>query len=228
MPEGAAEDRKPPGQTPERVSFFTDAIFAIAMTLLVIEIPRPEAARFGVGGGVSRAEAFDHLARFLGGQWEAFYAYFLTFLILWIVWRQHHRLFDQFSRVTPRMVGWHFPLLLLAAFLPYASSTYGHYADNPMAALLYGGVVAAVLFCRTAIQAEGLRGGVLIEGADREDYRAELVVSRIATGYWVLSLVLVWWTPWVGIAWFLSSGVASLARSAGRRRRGIASSQLPR
>ena len=87
---------------------------------------------------------------------DAFYAYFLTFLIIWIVWRQHHRMFDQFGRVTPRMVAWHFPLLLFAAFLPYASTTYGHYADNPMAAL---------------------RGEVLIDAADREDYRAAKYVS---------------------------------------------------
>jgi uncharacterized membrane protein len=214
-------ERKPPGQTPERISFFTDAIFAIAMTLLVIEIPRPEGTFFSVGDGPghTKAEAFDHLAHFLGGQWDAFYAYFLTFLILWIVWRQHHRMFDQFSRVTPRMVGWHFPLLLFAAFLPYASSTYGHYADNPMAALLYGVVVAAVLLSRTAIQAEGLRGGVLIEGADREDYRAELTVSWITSGYWVLTLALVWWTPWAGIPWLFTSLFATLVRSVVRRRR---------
>jgi uncharacterized membrane protein len=212
-------ERKPPGQTPERISFFTDAIFAIAMTLLVIDIPRPEGMNFSVGDGHTKTEAFDQLARFLGHQWDAFYAYFLTFLILWIVWRQHHRMFDQFGRVTPRMVGWHFPLLLFAAFLPYASTTYGHYADNPMAALLYGLVVAVVLFSRSAIQTEALRGDVLIDAADREDYRAEIRVSWITTGYWVLTLALVWWTPWAGIPWFFTSTIASLVRSVARRRR---------
>jgi hypothetical protein len=103
-------------------------------------------------------------------------------------------MFDQFSRVTPRMVGWHFPLLL------------------------YGVVVAAVLFCRSAIQAEGLRDGVLIEGADREDYRAEVLVSWITTGYWVLTLALVWWAPWAGIPWLFTSLFATLVRSAVRRR----------
>jgi uncharacterized membrane protein len=219
MPEqGAAGERKPPGQTPERISFFTDAIFAIAMTLLVIEIPRPEAADLEVGPGVSKSEAFDRMGHFLINQDQAFYAYFLTFLILWIVWREHHRLFDQFTRVSPRIVAWHFPLLLLSAFLPYASSTYGHYGHNPMAALLYGGVVAALLVCRSAIQSEGLRTGVLADGTDREAYRDEVIVSWITTGYWVLTLTLVWWTPWAGIPWFFTGAVGSLGRSVVRRR----------
>jgi uncharacterized membrane protein len=220
MPEEpGTEDRAPAGYTPERISFFTDAIFAIAMTLLVFDIPRPEGPKFSVGDGQTKAEAFHHLAHFLGSQWDAFYAYFLTFLIIWIVWRQHHRMFDQFRRMTSRMVAWHFPLLLFAAFLPYASTTYGHYSDNPMAALLYGLVVAALLFSRTVIQAEALRGNVLIESADREDYRVEVLVSRISTGYWVLTLALVWWTPWAGIPWLFSSAGASVVRAVLRRRR---------
>ena len=88
-----------------------------------------------------------------------------------------------------------------------------------MAALLYGVMVAVVLFSRTAIQAEALRGGVLIEGADRDEYRAEVLVSWITTGYWVLTITLVWWTPWSGILWLFSSAVASLVRRIVHRRR---------
>jgi uncharacterized membrane protein len=144
--------RPAPGQTTERVGFLTDAVFAIAMTLLVIEIPRPDAADFEAGDGVSKTEAFAALWRFLVAQHSSFYAYVLAFFVLWIVWRQHHVLLDQVSHVPAAMIGWHFPLLLLAAFLPYVTTMIGHYPGNPLAALLYGLVVGALLLCRSVIQ----------------------------------------------------------------------------
>ena len=63
-----------PGGTTERFGFFTDAVFAIAMTLLVIEIPRPQEAAFEAGGGVTKAEAVTRLWHYLVAQHNAYYA----------------------------------------------------------------------------------------------------------------------------------------------------------
>jgi uncharacterized membrane protein len=206
------------GHTAERVGYFTDAVFAIAMTLLVIEIPRPEAAEFEVGDGVSKAQAPERLWRFLVAQHGAFYAYVLAFYLLWIVWRQHHVLLDQVSRVSASMIGWHFPLLLLAAFLPYATAVEGHYPANPAASLLFGLVVGGLLLCRTVIQAQASRGDVLLPDVDRRLYRATVAGSWIVVGYWAATLVLVWWAPWVQIPWFLTGALAYLARRIVTRR----------
>src|SRR5579875_1933731 len=187
-----------PGQSAARINSFTDAVLAIAMTLLVFDIPRPAGAAFDVGNGkdASKSRAFGNLGNFLVHQHQSFLALLLAFLILWVVWREHHQLFDQFNRVSPAMTGWHFPLLLLSALLPYATSVFGHYSDNPMAALLYGANVTALLLCRTIIQTQALRDGVLDDQADQERYKSELIVSWVVTGYWLVSLTLVWWTPW--------------------------------
>ena len=212
MPEEATPRRKPPGQTTERIGAFVDAVLAIAMTLLVIDIPRPDSSDFSVGHGRTKEQAFLSLWHFLWGQREALYAYILAFGILWIVWRQHHALFDQYDRITTAMVQWHFPLLLFAAFLPYSTSVLGDYGDNPMAALLYGVNVAVILGCRSMVQRAALTGGALVPGADVDRYRREMWVSYAVVAYWVATLAFVWWAPWSEIPWFFASAVASVAR----------------
>jgi uncharacterized membrane protein len=215
--EKAAEWHSRAGHSAERVGFFTDAVFAIAMTLLAIDIPRPEGQAFGVSSDVSKAKAAARLWHFLAAQHDAYYAYLVAFSTLWIVWRHHHALFDQVKRVSPAMIGFHFPLLLLAAFVPYATIGVGHYPGNPLAALLFGLVVGALLVCRSALQSRADRDCVLAPTVDIRRYRAEVVVSWLVTGYWMATLLLVPWTPWVEISWFLVPLVAAVARATCRR-----------
>ena len=206
-----------PGSTAERFGFFTDAVFAIAMTLLAIEIPRPQETDLDVGAGVTKAEAVTRLWHYLVAQHNAYYAYLLAFFMLWIVWRQHHALFDQIGRVSPAMIGLHFPLLLVAAFLPYATTVMGHYPGNPLAALLLGLVVGTLLAVRSALQSRAASDGVLQPRVDLRRYQADAAVSWIVTGYWAGTLLLVWWTPWVEIPWFLTPAIGTAARFASHR-----------
>jgi uncharacterized membrane protein len=219
-----AAERVPAGLTPERVGFFTDAVFAIAMTLLVIEIPRPEdAAEFIVGDGVSKAEAARNLLSFLYDQTGSFVAYLLAFFLLWIAWRQHHRLFDRIDRLSPRMITWHFPMLLLIGFLPYPTTVFGNHTDNPAAALLYVLGVGGLLFCRAGLLSQALRDGVPRDGTDLTAFRAEAQVSWIVTAYWIATVLVVWWTPWVIAAWLVSPVLGSIL---GRRNDRRASARL--
>jgi uncharacterized membrane protein len=201
-------DDVPAGLTVERLGFFTDAVFAIAMTLLVIEIPRPEDGTFDVGDGVSKSEAAHALGRFLGDQASSFGAYILAFFMLWIVWRQHHTLLDRLGRLSPALLGWHLPLLLLAGFLPYPTTVFGHYASNPLAALFYGVIVGALLVCRSAVQTVARRDELLLPHVDVAHYRLAATVSWGVAVYWMLTLVGVWWTPWLTIFWFLTPVIA--------------------
>jgi uncharacterized membrane protein len=208
----------PPGLTPERVGAFTDAVFAIAMTLLVIEIPRPEGAEFEVGEGVSKFDAVKNLGHFLTAQASSFYACLLAFMLLWLVWRRHHELLDAVDRVSPRVVAWHFPLLLLAAFLPYPTTVIGHYPGNPLAAAFYGLVVGCLLVCRAVLHQMAYDESALRPYVDRGRLQRQIVVAWITTGYWLLSLLLCWWTPWIQILWFLTFVVGFAANAVSRRR----------
>ena len=206
-----------PGLTTERVGFFTDAVFAIAITLLVIDIPRPEGdAEFTVGDGVSKLEASRHLLSFVFDQWGSFYAYLIAFLLMWIVWREHHELFDQIYRMSPALTGWHFPLLLVLGFTPYAVGVYGHNAGNPAAAVFFTIVVGFLLLVRTLMQAQAKRDGLLRPEVDTATFHRGLVSSWAVTVYWFATLTLAWWTPWTAIAhvatWLVPAVVARLQR----------------
>jgi uncharacterized membrane protein len=209
VPDDAAKQQAKPGQTTDRAGFFTDAVFAIASTLLVIEIPRPQGAEFEVKDGVSAERAAHNLWHFLVAQDAAFYAYVLAFFVLWIVWRQHHALLDQVGHLSPAMIGWHFPLLLLAAFLPYAATVFGHYSGNPLAALLFGVVVLVLLTCRTAIQSGARSDGALLPTADRHALDANITASWAVVAYWAVITALVWWVSWAPLLWIATTVVGS-------------------
>ena len=89
-----------------RVEAFSDGVFAIAITLLVLEIK------------VDPAE-FDHLARALAHQWPAYLAYVTSFLTVGGVWLSHHALFSRLRYVDGVLLRINLVLLLVVSFLPF-------------------------------------------------------------------------------------------------------------
>jgi uncharacterized membrane protein len=93
---------------PERLVFFSDAVLAIAVTLLVLEIHPPEDTR--------------HLLHGLAALWPSYLSYAITFLLIGQVWANHHVMFDHI-RIADRTVLFLNTLLLMdIAFLPFAAS----------------------------------------------------------------------------------------------------------
>ncbi|MCF3136548.1 TMEM175 family protein [Streptomyces olivochromogenes] len=195
------------GQSPERLAYLTDAVLAIAMTLLAIELPQPEGGDFDVTPRTSGAQAASHLWHFLAHEAGAFYSYALAFFVLWIVWREHHAVLDRVSYVPGVMMTLHFPLMLLAGFLPFVTAIMGHHPDNPLATSLFGLVVFLLMVCRSSIQTQAARMDSSSADTHRSARQLDVAISWVVTGYWGLTLLVAWWTPWVQILWFLSGAV---------------------
>ncbi|MEV6347671.1 TMEM175 family protein [Actinoplanes sp. NPDC051851] len=196
------DEMVPAGYTTERVGFFTDAVFAIAMTLLVIDIPKPEEGTEFEVAEVGRAEAARNLLHFLYEQIPSFSAYLLAFYILWVVWRQHHQLLDRLVRMSPGLIRLHFPLLLLAGLLPYATTVYDHNTLNPAAAGLFTVAVATLLLLRSGVQRRALNDGLLRDDVDLDVYRRDARISWIVGWYFLATLLFCWFTPWLTFLWF--------------------------
>lgn len=122
----------------ERLIFFSDAVFAIAITLLVIEIHAPHLP-FG-----SPDQAY-WLA--LAHLWPSLLGYFVSFAVIGLFWMGHHRAFALAGRYHPRILPWNMGLLLTIAFMPFVTAWLAQnlYARPP--ALLYcGAMLAAAAF----------------------------------------------------------------------------------
>src|SRR5919106_4381116 len=113
---------------PARLVFFSDAVFAIAVTLLVLEIRPPEDTR--------------HLLHGLLALWPSYLAYALTFLFIGQVWANHHVMFDHIDIADRVVLLLNTLLLMVVAFLPFATSVLadalrsGH--DQRTAVVFYG------------------------------------------------------------------------------------------
>jgi uncharacterized membrane protein len=123
---------------PGRVVFFSDAVFAIAVTLLVLEIRPPVDT--------------THLLHGLLSLWPSYLAYILTFMLIGQVWANHHVMFDQIHRADRLVLFLNTVLLMDIAFLPFAAGVLaaafrdGH---GERTAVVFHGLVfeaAAILF----------------------------------------------------------------------------------
>jgi len=95
-------------RNPARVVFFSDAVFAITVTLLVLNI-RPPAD-------------YTNLLHGLVALWPSYLAYALTFLFIGQVWANHHVMFDHIRAVDRAVLLLNTLLLMIVAFLPFTTS----------------------------------------------------------------------------------------------------------
>ena len=134
------ESHEPPEDiaSSARLETFADGVFAIAITLLVLEIRIPEPG--------------ENVAQALANQWPSFLAYVTSFLTIGTIWADHHRLFTVIRGTTYGFLFVNVLLLMPIAFLPYPTAVVARqwFANEQVvpAMLLYGGTMAlvAVLF----------------------------------------------------------------------------------
>jgi uncharacterized membrane protein len=99
----------PPAQRgPARLVAFSDGVFAITITLLVLSIKRPG--------------DYTHLLHQLLALWPSYLAYAVTFLFIGQVWANHHVLFDHIQAADRIVLLLNTVLLMVVAFLPFATS----------------------------------------------------------------------------------------------------------
>lgn len=105
----------------ERLVFFSDAVFAIAITLLALEIRLPESEEL-----LSNSQ----LSAQLTGMWHEYLAFFISFMVIGTFWMAHHRKYRFIRRYDGRLLLLNLLFLMVVAFVPFPSSVISKYSER--------------------------------------------------------------------------------------------------
>ncbi|MDZ4045842.1 MAG: TMEM175 family protein [Rhodoglobus sp.] len=155
------------GNNPERLAFFSDAVFAIAMTLLVIDLQVPE-DRGGTSGEV------------LLEAWPGFVAYALSFTIIAINWMAHYRKFRVIREHDSTLVILDLVLLFFVALLPFPTSLLSSYSGEAPAVVAYAFVVGMLSVMQWVMWEYSYRKGFVSKDVDDKLFRF-VRINQLAT-----------------------------------------------
>ncbi len=119
----------------ERIIFFSDAVMAIAITLLTIDLQVPQ-----IAANVAAAQLPEGLLQMA----SRFASFLISFLVIGIFWMSHHRYFGFIKRFDGRLMLMNLIFLLFIALMPFTASLLGQYSQLPIAVGAYSLDVAAL------------------------------------------------------------------------------------
>lgn len=117
----------------KRIELFSDAVFAIAITLLILEIRVPELSPEALAHGELSHALIELLPKFL--------SYVISFGIIGIFWMGHHIMFHYIQRAERGFMWLNVLFLMSISFIPFPAGLIGEYSGERLAVLIYGGAL---------------------------------------------------------------------------------------
>jgi len=182
------------GQGTERIGAFCDGVFAIAMTLLVLELRVPS------GEIVARAG----LWRALGGHWSSYGAFALSFAVIGIMWANHHNIFRYIGRTNHTFVMLNLALMFFTVLLPFPTAVLATYLPSPEArtpaVVLYGANLVATAICFNLLWRYAITGRRLLRPeADQTLVDAVTAEYRLGPISYLAATLLAFVSVWISL-----------------------------
>ncbi len=183
---------------------FSDGAFAIAATLLVLEISVPESG-------------FDDLWGAIRDEWPSYLAYTTSFFTIGGLWAAHHALFRRLASADVTLMRLNLVLLWLVAFLPFPTALTADAlrleSDAPerTAVLFYGGALLLISLTMTVMTVYAARRkGLLQEGVQLDELRQLNTRIRPTAPFYGVILLLAMLAPRAAVWMFLVVAVTSV------------------
>src|SRR5437899_10845302 len=154
--------------SPQRVEAFSDGVFAIAVTLLILDVRVPR-------GLPETTRLIDALL----ANWPSYFAFLTSFATIGIMWVNHHRLFRIIARADHGLLIWNGLLLLGITFVPFPTALiaeYLHRPDQRTAAMVLGGTYVFLALTFNGLWWHAARGRRLL--GDAVDEAGVRAISR--------------------------------------------------
>jgi len=194
----AAASRAPDELPLGRLEAFSDGVFAIAITLLVLEL--------GVGEG-----AGDHLLKSLLHEWPAYLAYFTSFLTIGVIWLQHSAITGALRTADGTLYRLNLLVLLLAGLLPFPtrllSEFIGDRDPERVAAVFYGLTLLALALALTVFVRYAAEHRRLVKDEVSADAVEAALRHSPSLFIYGIGIVVSLLLPTVGVTLYLASAV---------------------
>jgi uncharacterized membrane protein len=172
-------------ESPDRLVAFTDAVVAIAITLLVLPLVDV----------VSETESRQGLSvEVITGHWQQIFSFLLSFAVIARMWVLHHRFFAQVRSYNRALVVWNLGWLLTIVVLPFPTEMVGAFGDDPFTVAFYVGTIVASSLCQT-IMVLIVRHEPELFGGSRVIVEQQAHAALGATGSLMVALILVLLVP---------------------------------
>ena len=151
--------------TKERLAGFSDAVFAVIITIMVLQLRLPSQATFSA----------------LFEEWPTAVSYAVSYLLIVIIWINHHFLWGFAQRSTPRLIVWNFAHLFSASLVPFATAWVAATRIASIPVFVYAAVIVLTNLSYTAFASEVI---------PRNEGDAHNVLRRTALGRSYITLAL--------------------------------------
>ncbi len=179
-----------------RVEAFSDGVFAVALTLLVVSLTVPEI-------GANRAVSARELLQALFRQWPQFVAFAASFFSVLLLWISHHQTFAMIRRTSRSLMLANGLLLFLVTLIPFPTAMLARYIQTPggsVAAALYAGVFLLItasfmLLWHVILSQPGLLKSSLPD-VQKRDLRRRRVLGFAC---YVVAVGVAFWQPYLTV-----------------------------
>jgi TMEM175 potassium channel family protein len=186
-----------------RVLAFSDGLFAIAMTLLVVSITVPR---------IADGDSIKDLADALNDLTPAFVSFFISFAVIGRYWLAHHQFISMLKEMDQAIIGLNLVYLAFIAFLPFPTALLGEYFENPLTIAIYAANVGIVSGMEVVLFRHAYRSDLLSRQPPPDVYRFGVAMSLSPVLFFGLSIPVAFGSTTLAVCiWFLGLPLAIVA-----------------